>query len=80
MKPVMTHSPTKNSPAQDVTHPLCADPAPLDHFRSIRTLSRDFAPIPTMHDHHIPYSPECSLIAPSHSHTRRHLVGNIQYP
>jgi len=76
----MTHLPTKNSPAQDVTHPLRADPTPLDHFRSIRKLSRDFAPILVMHDHHIPHSPECSLITPSHSRTRRHLMGSIQYP
>ena len=79
MKLVMTHLPTKNSPAQDVTHPLRADPASLDHFRSTGELSRDSAPIPAMHDHHIPHSPERFLIAPSHSRTRRPLVGNIQY-
>jgi hypothetical protein len=80
MKPVMTHPPTKNSPAQDVTHPLRADPAPLDHLRSIGEFSRDSPPIPAMHDQHIPHSPERSLIAPSHSHTRRQPTSNIQSP
>ena len=80
MKPVMTHPPTKSSRTKDVTHPLRADLAPLDHFRSIGELSRDSVPIPAMHDHHIHHSPELFLIAPNHSRTRCHLVGNIQYP
>ncbi len=80
MKPVMTHPPPKNSSAQDVTHPLRADPAPNDHFRSIRKISRDSTPIATTRHHHIPHSPELFLIAPNHSRTRRQLVGDIQYP
>jgi hypothetical protein len=67
MKPVMPHPTTKNSSAQDVTHPLRADLAPLEHFTSIGGITSDSAPIPAMHDHHIPYSPELSLIAPIHS-------------
>ena len=66
MKLVMPHRPTKNSSAQAVTHPLRADPALLGHLRSIVELSRDSAPIPAMHDHHIPHSPELFLIAPIH--------------
>jgi len=66
MKPAMTHLPTKFSLAQDVTHPLRADPASLDHFRSMGALTRDSEPIPAMHDHHIPHSPELSLIASIH--------------
>jgi len=80
MKPVMTHPPTKFSRTQDVTQPLRADQASLHQFRSIGELSRDSTPILALHDHHIPHSPECSLIAPRHSRTRRHLVGNIQSP
>ena len=77
MKPVMTHPPTKSSRTQDVTHPLRADLAPLDHFRSIGELNRDSVPIPATHHYH---SPNLSLITPSHSRTRRHLVANIQSP
>jgi hypothetical protein len=64
MKSAMTHPPTKFSPAQDVTHPLRADLAPLEHFSSIGESTHDSAPNPTRHHHHIPYSPELSLIAP----------------
>jgi len=80
MKPVMTHPPTKSSPAQDVTHPVRAGLATLDHFSSIGEFSRYSTPILAMHHHHIPHSPELFLIAPSHSRTQRHLVRNIQYP
>ncbi len=80
MKAIMTHPPTKSLAAQDVTHPLRADPALHGHFRSIDEISHDSVPIPAMHDHHIPDDPELFLITPSHSHTRRHLVGSIQYP
>jgi hypothetical protein len=69
MKPVMTHPPTKSSRTEDVTHPLRADLAPLDHFSSMGALTGDSAPIPTMHDHHIHYSPELVLIAPIRSHS-----------
>ena len=64
MKLVMPHRPTKFSPAQDVTHPLRADLAPLEHFTSIGGITSDSAPIPAMHHHHIPHSPELFLIAP----------------
>jgi hypothetical protein len=67
MKPVMPHRPTKNSSAQAVTHSLRADLAPLEHFTSIGGITRDSAPIPAMHDHHIPHSPELFMIAPIHS-------------
>ena len=67
MKPAMTHPPTKASRTQAVTHPLRADLAPLEHFRSLDRFSRDFVPFPATHDHHIPYSPELSLIAPINS-------------
>jgi len=80
MKAIMMHPPTNSSPAQDVTHPLRADSTPLEHFRSIGELSHDSTPITTTRHHHIPHSPERSLIAPSHPQTRRHLVGSIQYP
>ena len=80
MKSVMTHPPTKSSRTQDVTHPLRADLATLDPFSSMGKLTRYFASIPVMHHHHIHYSPELSRIAPIHSRTRRHLVGNIQLP
>ena len=66
MKLVMPHRPMKFSRTQDVTHPLRADLVLLDHLRSIGESTRDFAPIPTRHHHHIPYSPELSLIAPIH--------------
>jgi hypothetical protein len=66
MKLVMPHRPTKNSSAQAVTHPLRADLATLHHFTSIGGITSDSAPIPAMHDHHIPHSPELSLIAPIH--------------
>ena len=69
MKLVMPHRPTKNSSAQAVTHPLRTDLAPLEHFRSMGALTGDSAPIPTMHDHHIHYSPELVLIAPIRSHS-----------
>ncbi len=67
MKPVMTHPPTKSARTQDVTHPLRADLASLDHFSSIGKLTGDFVPFPAMHHHHIHYSPELSLIAPINS-------------
>ena len=69
MKPVMTHPPTKSSRTEDVTHPLRADLAPLHHFTSIGGITRDSAPIPAMHDHHIHYSPELVSIAPIRSHS-----------
>ena len=69
MKPIMTHPPTKSSRTEDVTHPLRADPAPLDHFRSIGKLTGDSIPIPATHHHLIHYSPELSLSAPIHSDT-----------
>lgn len=69
LKPVITHSPTESSRTKDVTHPLRADLAPLHHFRSMGELNRDSVPIPTMHLHHIPYSPELFSIASIHSHT-----------
>jgi DNA invertase Pin-like site-specific DNA recombinase len=39
----------------------------LDHLRSIGEFTRDSTPIPAMRDHHIPHSPELSLIATIHS-------------
>ena len=80
MKPVMTHPPMKSSRTKDVTHPLRADPTTLDQFRSIGKLSRDSAPIPALHHHHIPHSPERFLIAPTHSDNGRELTFNIQSP
>jgi hypothetical protein len=67
MKPVMAHPPTKFSRTQDVTHPLRADLAPLDHFRSIGELTRDSARIPATHHHHIHHSRERSLVVAIHS-------------
>ena len=69
MKPVMTHPTTNFLRTEDITHPLRADLAPLDHFSSIGKLTRDSAPIPAMHDHHIQYSPELFSIASIHSDT-----------
>jgi len=80
MKAIMMHPPTNSSPAQDVTHPVRAGLATLDHFSSIGEFSRYSTPILAMHHHHIPHSPERSLITPSHSQPPRHLVGSIQYP
>ncbi len=80
MKPVITHPPTKSSRTQDVAHPLRAEVAPLNHFRSMGELTCYSAPIPATHHHHIQHSPHLALIAPSHSRTRRHLVGDIQSP
>jgi hypothetical protein len=67
MKLVMPHRPTKFSSAQAVTHPLRADLAALHHFTSIGGITSDSAPIPAMHDHHIPHSPERFCTAPIHS-------------
>ena len=69
MKPVMTHPPTNSLQTEDVTHPLRADLAPLDHFSSMDELNRDFVPFPATHHHHIHYRPEFVLIAPIHSDT-----------
>ena len=80
MNPVMPHPSTKNSSAQAVTHPLRADLAPLEHITSIGGITSDSAPIPTMHDHHIPHSPELSLIASIHSGSRHELKFRIQSP
>ena len=67
MKLVMPHRPTKFSPAQDVTHPLRADLAPLDLFSSIGELNPYAVSSPATHHHHIHYSPELSLSASIHS-------------
>jgi hypothetical protein len=67
MKPVMTHSPTKSSRTQDVTQPLRADLATLDHFRSMNELNHDSLPISATHHHHKHHSPILALIAPIHS-------------
>ena len=67
MKPVMTHPPTNSLQTEDITHPLRADPDPLDHFSSMGELNRDFVPFPATRHHHIHYSPELSLIASIHS-------------
>ena len=80
MKPGMTHPPTTISRTEDVRHPLRADLAPLDHFRSIGELGRYSAPMPAMHHHHIPHSPELFLIASIHSDNGRELTFNIQFP
>ena len=69
MKPVMTHPPTNSLQTEDVTHPLRADLAPLDHFSSMGKLTGDFVPFPATHHHHIHYRPEFVLIAPIHSDT-----------
>jgi hypothetical protein len=67
MKPVMTHPSTNFLRIEDVTYPLRADLALLDHFRSTGALSPYAIPNPATHHHHIPYSPELSWIAPIHS-------------
>ena len=64
MKPVMTHLPTKSLQTKGVTHPLRADLVLLDHLRSIGALNPYAVLIPATHHHHIPHSPELSLIAP----------------
>ena len=67
MKPVMTHPPTKFLRIEDVTHPLRADLAPLDHFRSMGELNPYAVLIPATHHHYIHDRPELSLIAPINS-------------
>jgi hypothetical protein len=67
MKPVMMYPPPKSAQTKDVTHPLCADLVPLDLFSSIGELNPYAVSNPATHHHHIPYSPERSLIAPTHS-------------
>ena len=80
MKLVMPHRPAKNSSAQAVAHPLRADWVPIEHFRSMGGTTSDSAPIPTMHDHHIPHSPERFWIASIHSGSRHELSFVIQSP
>ena len=67
MKPVMTHPTTNFLRTEDITHPLRADLASLDHFSSMDKLTGDFVPFPATHHHHIHYSPELSLSASIHS-------------
>jgi hypothetical protein len=63
MKPVMTNPPTKSSRTQDVAHPLRAEVALLDHFRSMNELNHDSLPISATHHHHRHHSPILALIA-----------------
>ena len=67
MKSVMTHLTKNFLRTKDVTHPLRADLAPFDHFRSMGELNPYTGPFPATHHHHIHYRPEFVLIAPIHS-------------
>jgi len=65
----MTHPPTKSLRTEDVTYPLRADPAPLDHFSSIGKFTPFTVSNPATHQHHIHDSPEHFSIAPIRSNS-----------
>ena len=67
MKLVITHPPTNSLQTEDVTHPLRADLAPLDHFSSMGKFTPFTVSNPATHHHHIHYSPKHFLIASTHS-------------
>jgi hypothetical protein len=54
--------------------------AALHHFTSIGGITSDSAPIPAMHDHHIPHSSDRFCTAPIHSGSPHELKFRIQSP
>jgi hypothetical protein len=65
---------------ENVTHPVRAHQALVDHFRSHCCVTRGPGSLTAQHDHHRRHSRNRSAAAPRLSHTGSPLLCNIQLP